>query len=388
MQKNNQKSVLLFLLLQTILTTTAFTVGYLSRDRMAEQNTNYPVLAQAYNILKNHGLKEIPALKELEYGMVRGMLQVYDEPHTVFVEPPQHELQTNQLEGKFGGIGSRLERDPEGFILLFPFADSPAAQSGVLEGDRLLAVEDLQVEPGTKMDDVLAAIRGPVGEKVTLIVGHAPQYLPLAVTIRRDEVSLPSVTWNISPDDTKVGLVQINTIAATTPDETERAISDLLDRGASYLVLDLRHNFGGLVDAGVDTARLFLRKGDTIIKQQYRDQDEKSFLVEKDGPFLEIPLVVLVSNQTASAAEIIAGSLQGLGRTDLIGAPTYGKDSIQLIFNLDDGSSIHVTSARWWIPGYNPITETGLQPDIILSEEVMQEQQQPIQAAINHILDE
>ena len=387
MQKINLKSILFLMLLHTILTATAFTTGYLVRDHQTTQATNFSILTQAYNILRNHGLKELPTFSDLEYGMVRGMLQVYDEPHTVFLEPPQHELETNQLQGKFGGIGSRLERDPDGYILLFPFPDSPAAQSGVQEGDRLLAVEELQVKAETDMDDVLAAVRGQVGEKVTLVIGHAPLYQPVAVIIKRDEVSLPSVTWNITPDEPRVGLVQINTIAATTPEETEKAIEDLLERGATHFALDLRYNFGGLVDAGVDTARLFLVKDDTIIKEQYRDQEEKAFLVEKDGPFAELPLVVLVSKNTASAAEIIAGSLQGQGRTVLIGVPTYGKDSIQLIFDLEDGSSIHVTSARWWIPGYGPITGTGLLPDIILTEEEM-EDQQPVQAAIQQLLGE
>ena len=387
MQKINLKSVLFFILLHIILTSTAFATGYLVRDHLASGVTYFSVLTQAFNILKNHGLKELPAFSDLEYGMVRGMLEVYDEPHTVFLEPPQHELQTNQLQGKFGGIGSRLEQDPDGYILLFPFPDSPAAQGGVLEGDRLLAVEELQVEIGISMDDVLAAVRGPVGEKVNLVVGHAPEYQPIAVSIKRDEVSLPSVTWNLAPDELRVGLVQINTIAATTPEETENAINDLLDRGATHFVLDLRHNFGGLVNAGVETASLFLHKSNIIIKEQYRDQDEKAFLVEKDGPFTVLPLVVLVNNHTASAAEIIAGSLQGQGRTELIGIPTYGKDSIQLIFDLKDGSSIHVTSARWWIPEFGSITGTGLQPDIILTEEEM-EDQQPIQIAIMHLLDQ
>jgi carboxyl-terminal processing protease len=387
MGKNNLKTITFFLLLQTILTAAAFAAGFLSRDHLANQSNIFPILTQAYNILKNHGLKELPAFSSLQYGMVRGMLQAYDEPHTTFVEPPQHELQTNQLEGKFGGIGSRLERDPDGYIFLFPFADSPAVLSGVQEGDRLLAVGNLQIDADTNMDDILAAIRGPVGDKVILIIGHAPEYLPLAVTIKRDEVSLPSVTWNIAQGDPRIGLIQINTIAATTPKETQRAIDDLMERDASYFILDLRHNFGGLVDAGVDTAQLFLEKGDAIISEQYRGQDEETFVAKQDGPFKEIPLVVLVSNQTASAAEIIAGALQGQGRAQLIGVPTYGKDSIQLIFDLDDGSSIHVTSARWWIAGYGSITGTGLQPDIILAEENMQDQQ-PVQAAIKHLLDE
>jgi carboxyl-terminal processing protease len=128
--------------------------------------------------------------------------------------------------------------------------------------------------------------------------------------------------------------------------------------------MDLRNNAGGLLSAGVDIARMFLQSG-VVMKHQYRDQEVETYHVEKPGQFVQLPLVVLVNENTASAAEIIAGALKVHQRATIIGMPTYGKDSIQLVFSLNDGSSLHVTAAHWWIPGLDPpIGEGGLQPDI------------------------
>ncbi len=143
-------------------------------------------------------------------------------------------------------------------------------------------------------------------------------------------------------------------------------MEDLQQRGATAFVLDLRDNPGGLLDAGVDIARLFLKEG-SVMQQQYRGQEVKTFEVEKPGPLADLPLAVLINHGSASAAEIAAGALQAHRRATLIGEPSYGKDSIQLVFTLQDGSSLHVTSAQWWIPGLQkPVGEQGLQPDILI----------------------
>lgn len=326
-----------------------FLGGYWFRDRENPGAGDWPVLVQAYEILMEHGLEPAPADPALEYGMIRGMLQAYDDPYTSFVEPAQHELETDTLQGSFGGIGVRLSRDQDGNLILFPIPDGPADEAGVQEGDRLIQIEDMEVTSETGMDVIQASLRGPVGQRVHITVLRPPGLDSLEFNLRRSEIALPSVTWHLDPDEPRLGVIEINVIAASTPDEIENAVEDLSNRGATVFVLDLRDNFGGLLTAGVDTARLFLRSG-TIIQQQYRDQDVETFEVEHNGPLSDLPLAILVNQHTASAAEIIAGALQAQQRATLIGAPTFGKSTIQLVFNLKDGSSLHVTSARWWVP--------------------------------------
>ena len=374
-------SLILILLLAAI-----FLAGYLFHEHQTASKT-FSLLHEAHNILINHGLKEPPLDPALEYGMIRGMLQAYDDPYSVFLEPPQNELQSNALEGKFGGIGVHLGNDAEGYWVLFPFPDSPASKAGIQEGDRLLTVDDLPISPDTSTDTVQSAIRGPIGSKVALTVGRSPDYIPIEFTIKRTEIPLPSVTWHLDPTEQTVGVVKVNLMAASTPDEIQRAVRDLQARGATLFILDLRDNPGGYLTAGVDIARLFLNDG-IIMQQQYRDQDVETFQVEKPGPLADIPLAVLINHGSASAAEIAAGGLKVHNRAPLIGSPSFGKDTVQLVFNLDDGSSLRVTAARWWIPGIeSPLEDIGLQPDIpVTPPEETPGEDLILQTAIQHLI--
>jgi carboxyl-terminal processing protease len=233
----------------------------------------------------------------------------------------------------------------------------------VLEGDRLISVDDLQISANTTMDTIQAAVRGPVDQWVEIGILRPPADEPMTFRIKRAEIPLPSVTWHIDPDEPSIGVIEVNIVAASTPDEIQAAVEDLQDRGAELFLLDLRDNYGGLLSAGIDIARLFLDQGE-IIQQQYRGKEIETFRVEKPGPLKDITLAVLVNQNTASASEIIAGSLKAHKRAPLIGSNTYGKDTIQLIFDLEDGSSLHVTAAKWWIPDLTPsLAGNGLQPD-------------------------
>ncbi len=352
----------LFVFLQVMVVAAAFAAGFYFNRWYTSGDLS--LVSRALQILKDNAYDPLPQPTTLQYAMIRGMLQAMNDPYTTFFEPPQAELQSNQLEGKYGGIGVRLERDSDNYIYLYPIPGSPAEIAGILEGDRLLAVDSTTVTPQSTYDEVQAAIRGPVGQVVKIRLGRPPAYDPLEVNVKRAEVALPSVTWNQAAEDSRVGVIQVNVMAETTPDEITKALLDLHQRGSTYFVLDLRNNGGGLVESGVDTARLFLKSGN-VMQQQYRDQPVKTFTVEKPGQFSEVPLAVLVNQSTASAAEIAAGALQAQKRALLVGTPTYGKDSIQLVFDLGDGSSLHVTAARWWVPGLLPgIRGNGLIPDI------------------------
>ena len=299
--------------------------------------------------------------------MIRGMVEGFGDPYTLFVEPVQHELETNSLEGRFGGIGVQLTRDADGNLILLPFPESPALRAGVLEGDRLIAVEELTITPETSIEDIQAAIRGPEGKKIQITVTRAPGFDPIQITILREMIPLPSVTWYLDLEKPQVGIIKINAIAASTPDEIQSAVADLESRGATHFVLDLRDNGGGLLTTGIDTARLFLKEG-TIIQQQYRGQEIETFKVDKPGPLANIPLAILVNHGTASAAEIVAGALQANQRAPLVGSSTFGKDTIQLVFDLTDGSSLHVTAGKWWIPNApEALAGNGLHPDVTIT---------------------
>ncbi len=362
----NKKENLVYSLLAITAVVFAFAAGYLTNDLVARAQAPFPLLSLAHEILSTRGITPLPADPALEYGMIRGMIEAYADPFTSFSEPAQHELQTNNLEGTFGGIGIRLERDPDGHAILYPFPDGPAARAGLLDGDRLISVDGLAITGEISFDEITAAIRGPEGAAVNIEAARAPGFVPFEVSIRREAVALPSVTWHLAAGEPRIGIVEVNLIADTTPEEIERAVADLQEQGAGYFVLDLRHNGGGLLDAGVEAARLFLHDG-VVIEQQYRGEEITSFEVEAPGTLADLPLVVWVDGGTASAAEIIAGAIQSHGRAPLIGSQTFGKDVIQLVFELADKSSIQITAARWWLPGHDfPNGEGGLLADVVV----------------------
>lgn len=347
-------------------------IGYLIRDQQifSVNKKNYPLFEQAYELLVNHGFYPLPEQKKIEYGMIRGLLQAYNDPFTTFVEPPQHELQSQQLRGKFGGIGARIERDSQNQYRLFPFADSPAKRAGILDGDILIEVDRVKITPETPQDDVLSLLRGEKGTVVQLIIFREEEQREYSIEITREEIALPSVTWNLLSENRRVGHIQVNLMSSTTPDEIKKAIEDLISQGADHFILDLRNNGGGLVDTGVKIAELFLPADAPILTQTYRGQEPKTIKTEKSGPFTQIPLVVLINNSTASAAEITAGALKAHQRAALIGTPSFGKYTIQLVFDLQDGSSLHVTAAEWEIPGLvPPIRDHGIIPDTWIENE-------------------
>lgn len=363
----------------------SFAAGFVVREFLAPPGGSFPLVAEAVEILQDNALFPLPESRALEYGMLRGLLQTLNDPHTVFVEPPQHELQTDQLEGVFGGIGVKIElMNPKGGggFLLYPYPDGPAAQAGVQNGDRLLSVDGVLIGAQTPLAEVEAAMRGPVGQPVTIAISRPPEGVAFTFSIRREATPIPSVIWHPLEGEPRVGVLQVTLFAETTAEELLRAVEELKGAGVVYFLLDLRDNGGGLLDAGVETARLFLREG-VVIEQQYRGKGVETFEVARPGPLAEIPLAVLVNRATASAAEILAGALQAHGRAGLIGEPTFGKDTIQLVFELQDGSSLHVTAARWWFPNLEfPKQGSGLQPDVVAGPG----QADPVRAAVDWLL--
>ena len=352
----------IFLVLANIVL--AFLAGYMVHGFLNPPELEFPVLAEVYELVQTHAYDPIPENPSLEYGMIRGLLAEFNDPNTRFVEPPQHEIDTDALQGAFGGIGVRFVRDEDNAILLYPFPESPAREAGVQDADRLIQVDDTPVPSEMPENEVTALIRGPEGERVRILVVRGGEQLEF--NIRRVSIALPSVTWYIAPQESRLGIVEVNIIAASTPDEVQNAFEDLLTQGATKFVVDLRDNGGGLLEPGVEIARLFLNNG-IIIEQQYRGEAITKYEANSNGTLSGYPIIILVNHGTASAAEIIAGALQANQRAQLLGAPTFGKDSVQFIFDLQDGSSLHITAARWWVPGVDfPTDQGGLVPDIPL----------------------
>ncbi|MFQ6099673.1 MAG: S41 family peptidase [Anaerolineae bacterium] len=322
------------------------------------------VFWEAWDRLERNFYGELPSPRERTYGAIHGALALLNDPYTVFVEPQPRELERDRMRGAFGGIGVTLWRDADGQMVLSPYPDSPAQRAGVLEGDILLAMDGKAITDEMTTDNVSAYLHGEVGTPVTLTLSRPPTPL-FDLTITREEIQVPSVTWRVLDQAPDIGYIHIENFTERTGGEVVAALQELQAAETISLVLDLRDNYGGLVDPAVATASQFLQDG-VVLYELKRDAEELTFPVRGGGVATDVPLVVLVNGGTASAAEVVAGALQGRDRALLVGEPTYGKGSVQLIYELSDGSSLHVTAAIWLTPSQHRIDGQGLKPDVYI----------------------
>ncbi|OQY22721.1 MAG: hypothetical protein B6I35_05455 [Anaerolineaceae bacterium 4572_32.2] len=317
---------------------------------------------EAWALVEEYFYGELPSPQERTYGAIHTALTLLDDSYTVFVEPQPRELERDRMRGAFGGIGVVLWRSSAGEMMLSPHADSPAERAGIIEGDVLLALDSEEITELTTVNDVSVHLHGEVGTPVTLTISRPPTPL-FELVITREEIQTPSVTWRLLEQPPNVGYIGIGSFTERTGDEIVTAIQELQAEGSTSLVLDLRDNYGGLIDPAVVVASQFLSDG-VVLYEMTRGPEERVIKVQPGGIAADIPLVVLVNNGTASAAEIVAGALQDHGRASLVGEPTFGKGAVQLIYEISDGSSVHITSAIWLTPTRNRIDGRGLTPDI------------------------
>jgi len=342
----------------------AFGVGYgthAMRSPAIGGSQPFAVFWEAWGLVDRNFYGAKPDETTRAHGAIRGSLSTLDDPYTVFVEPRERDREQEELRGSFGGIGVVVERTSDGRIIMTPVADRPAATAGILAGDELIAVDGLLIGAETPFDDVLAAVRGKVGTMVKLTIRRQGVSEPLTIEVRREEIVTPSVTWELEAPD--VGYVKLSIFNERTGDELKQAIQELRKQGATAFVIDLRNNGGGLLSAAIDVASQFL-EGGVVMYERKSDGTEKAYPVKDNGMLLEEPIAILVNSGTASASEIVAGAVQDHKRGSLIGTKTFGKASVQLLFDLSDGSSLHVTNAHWLTPDRHEIHDVGLMPDM------------------------
>lgn len=353
----------------------------------AEEATQFGVFWEAWHLVEQNFLGELPPMQRVAWGAIRGALTTLNDPHTTFLEPQPRQREKEELSGRFGGIGAYVTQAEDGSMVLEPMPDLPAEQAGVRKGDVLLKVDETEITPDMTVDQVIGLIRGEVGTLVRLTLRREGQAEPIVVEIERQEIPSPSVEWRMLEEAPGIGYIRIILFSSRTVKELEEAVQELKGQGMSRLVVDLRGNGGGLFDAAIDVASEFLPDG-VVLYQVEKGEKERTFTVKKRGPYTDIPLALLVDGGTASASEIVAGALQDRGRAVLIGQKTYGKGSVQSVFDLSDGSSVHITSAQWLTPNRRQITGQGLTPDVevALSEDDRRQGRDPqLERAIQYL---
>ncbi|NJR40732.1 MAG: PDZ domain-containing protein [Leptolyngbyaceae cyanobacterium CSU_1_4] len=377
----------LLLVLSVVLTMVGFTPGasaFTEEQRLLSEV--WKIVDRAYvDDSFNHQNWWLVRQKSLEkrldsrddtYGAIQKMLATLDDPFTRLLKPDQYRsLQTNTA-GELTGVGLQITQDNSTGELrvISPIEGSPAERAGIKPRDRILKINGV---PAVKLslDEAAERMRGPAGSQVTLTVardqgaGESEAVESKEIILTRDRISLNPVYADLRPQgqDLNIGYIRLNQFNANATTELANAIRRLEGKGANAYILDLRSNPGGLLQSGIEIARLWLAKG-TVVYTVNRNGIQDSFSAS-GAALTDDPLVLLVNQGTASASEILAGALQDNGRAKLVGEKTFGKGLIQSLFNLSDGSGLAVTIAKYETPKHHDINKLGIVPDVTVELE-------------------
>ena len=298
---------------------------------------------------------------DLLHGAAKGMVEAWKDPYTRFVSPSQLKDEEIELEGRYGGLGMYVgDRDGQ-ILVISPMEDSPAEKAGLKPKDQIVKVDD-EVVVGWTSDRVVQKLRGEPDTKVTVWVRREGEDELLSFEITREIINLKSVRYEMLSDD--IGYLRLSQFKHNTAADARDGLRDLIKKGMKALILDLRNNGGGLLDASVKIVSMFVKNGLVVETKGRSERANEKYYVNKSEYLTSVPMVVMINGGSASASEIVAGALNDRGRAKLIGEKSFGKGSVQTLFPLTDGSGVYVTIARYYTPSGKVIDHVGLSPDI------------------------
>ena len=295
-------------------------------------------------------------------GAIRGMVRALDDPYASFLDQEQYSLEQEDIRGFFGGIGAEVGIRDGMMTVLSPMPDTPAEEAGVKPGDVILEVDGESIRDMSLLE-VVRLIRGEKGTTVTLLIRHLRDRVAVSIEIERDIINLESISLLMQVGG--IGHLRISGFTGTTGTELAEALERFERSKGKGLVVDLRNNPGGLVSSVVDVASQFIGDG-LVLYQVDANGDRRNWGVKSGGKALDIPMVVLVNEFSASASEVFSGAIIDNDRGKIIGRTTFGKGSVNNVWPLNDGSGIIFTTARWFTPKGSLIEGEGIPPDVVL----------------------
>ncbi len=346
---------------------TAFVLGAASTAAVSAfaQSTGavYPplkIFAKVLAYVENDYVEPVDESK-LVYSAIKGMLAPLD-PHTVFLPPNEYQAMKDDTSGEFGGLGLEIAEKAGHIFVLSPVDDTPASRAGIRPGDEIVAVDGKLVQ-GESAAEVSARLKGPPGTQVTLTLMRRGFSAPRDFPLVRAQVRLVSVSGRLVGG---VAVVRIKSFQDGTADDLGHLLEDLHAKRQRFrgLVLDLRNNPGGLLEEGVKVADRFLATGVIVTTKGRGGRNPEVEYAHVEGTEPDYPLVVLINGGTASASEVVAGALHDHHRATLFGSTSFGKGSVQLVIDLDDGSGLKLTTARYYTPSGRSIQDNGIAPDV------------------------
>lgn len=298
---------------------------------------------------------------DMIYGAAEGLVESLKDPYSIFMNPSDSKRFSEDINGNFGGVGAEIGMKNDQIVIIAPLKDSPAEKSGLLSGDKILEI-NASSTVNISVNEAVKKIRGPKGTTVTFTIGRSGHEKPLTIKVVRDTIVIPIVEWKMKEGN--IAHIQLFTFSEDSAMRMEKALRETQAAGAKGIVLDMRNNPGGYLDAAVAIAGYFTDSGTTVVYEEFRNGKRDTFLSRGTPIIKGIPIAVLLNSGSASASEILAGALKDNLGFPIIGEKSFGKGTVQELTQLRDGSEIKLTIAHWILPKGTQIDKNGIVPDI------------------------
>ncbi len=345
----------------------------IDRDVPPEKDVDFKLFWQVWDTLSEQYFdksKLIPG--EMVYGAIEGMVSALGDPYTMFLPPKENKIVDEDLSGKFQGVGMQLGFRNDKLAVMAPLEGSPAEAAGVKAGDYIVHITDK--DKGVDMNTngialplAVQTIRGDAGTKVTITFIRDGVNKPIVLELTRAQLNFPSVSLTYVGKDKNIARIRVAKFDADTPQEWDKSVNEIITKGdVKGVILDLRNNPGGYLQAAVDIAGDFMPTGSLVVKEAKGDGTEHDYKTDTLPRLEKYKTVVLINGGSASASEILSGALRDQKGIKLYGEKSFGKGTVQVPLDIPGGSGLHVTVARWLTPAGTWVHGKGLEPDTVI----------------------
>ncbi len=330
-----------------------------NKELLKPRSVDFGPFWKAWEAIENKYVGTPDAQKQV-YGAISGLINSLDDPYSMFMEPGFSKTFLEDLSGEIQGIGAEISLKNNVLTVVSPLSGSPAEKVGLKPNDKILKIDD-DISDGLTLDEAIQRIRGAAGSRVKLTIMRDGWGEPQVFEITREKVTIKSVEWSVKTGS--IGYIKISQFGDDTVQLVKQATEDLKNQNVKAVVLDLRRNPGGYLEASVDVASLFIKSG-VVVKEKYKDNHVDETKTTLSQVFDKEKIIVLIDGGSASASEIVAGALQDTNRAILVGEKTFGKGSVQELVDLGNGATMRLTIAKWLTPKDRMINGEGVEPDV------------------------